>query len=113
MYMRYAGGGIGHYQVPLNDPHSAESAATEEPDVVKTFPVPTDDVMVGHGTVSLEQLQQEAEAAGTATINDGEGEDADEAHTEELTFDDEEDGDGAGQDDGMGEGAKGDDSEGR
>lgn len=27
--MRYAGGGVGHYQVALNDPHSSESV--EEP----------------------------------------------------------------------------------
>ena len=30
MYMRYAGGGVGHYQVELNDAHSSESELTDD-----------------------------------------------------------------------------------
>ena len=30
MYMRYAGGGVGHYQVELNDAHSSESDPTDD-----------------------------------------------------------------------------------
>ena len=46
MYMHYAGGGVGHYQVELSDPHNSESESTDDIAADNEDPVPTNDERV-------------------------------------------------------------------
>ncbi|KAG5638429.1 hypothetical protein H0H81_012646 [Sphagnurus paluster] len=84
MYMRYAGGGVGHYRLPLSDPHIPVSELNPEPDTGEdpSAPAPAPEAM------SPEQLRQQAEEAGDK-IADTQDHSDDEEHADELTLDDE------------------------
>ncbi|KAG6913917.1 hypothetical protein DXG01_003557, partial [Tephrocybe rancida] len=105
MYMRQAGGGIGHYHVPLNYPHvvSLDPAANNGVPSVNTSsptPVPSTNIATETPGPTLEQLISEAVAAGTAEVDDGENH-ADDEHRDEMEAeeDGEEDGEGIIHDD--------------
>lgn len=66
--MRYAGGGVGHYQIPLHDT-ARESPELTRPD--SNFDPATDteeDEPVFRDTLTTEQLRQQAEAVGETLI---------------------------------------------
>ncbi|KAG5652335.1 hypothetical protein H0H81_005403 [Sphagnurus paluster] len=71
MYMRYAGSGVGHYQVPLTDTPVVDSTSTTP--------------------ITIELLWNLAEAAGSRIVG-GDDYDANEEHRDELTLDKEDEG---------------------
>ncbi|KAG5637871.1 hypothetical protein H0H81_002834 [Sphagnurus paluster] len=93
MYMRYAGSGVGHYQVPLTDTPVADSTSTSasQPlDKTRETPADTNNDTL-EAPITIELLRNLAEAAGLRIVG-GDDHDADEEHRDKLTLDEEDEG---------------------
>ncbi|KAG5649270.1 hypothetical protein H0H81_004965 [Sphagnurus paluster] len=96
MYMRYAGSGVGHYRVPLrvaDIPITDSTSKKQSPPPNENEDEPTESKDMASGArITIEALRNPTDAAGPGVVG-VDDRDADVKHEDELTLDEEDDGD--------------------